>query len=68
MKQKKCQHDDESDVIEMGEDGSYDLTQQPAKAKKDTLQQQLPTRAMPNEEQEVKKDKEEDSGLQRKYE
>ncbi len=59
---KKCQDgdDDDSNVIEMGEDGSYDSTQQKnSKAKKDTM-------VMPNEEQ--VKDKEEDSGLQREYE
>eukprot|EP01084_Bolivina_argentea_P130459 230297_1 len=58
MASKKCQDgdDDESNVIEMGEDGSYDSTQQKnSKAKKDTM-------VMPNEEQ--VKDKEEDSGLQ----
>ncbi len=58
---KKCQDDDdESGIIEMGEDGSYDSTQQKtSKAEKNTT-------AMPNEEQ--VKDKEEDSGLQRTYE
>ncbi len=56
---KKCQNADESesDVVEMGEDGSYDSEQQkPSKAKT----------VVPNGEQ-VKENEEEDSGLQREY-